>query len=126
MLETTCSLLLSTFIPSQFWAETILTFIYLTSQIPSSIISGLFVFKRRFSTSPNYEELRVYQDRIWWKPLQFRLEPSVQLCRKTHLGHYSNPDSNSSGEAPFIHFSFFVCSKSRLLITTQKVLFYSL
>lgn len=66
MLETARSLLLSPSVPSQFWAEAVLTSVYFLNRIPSSVISGLSLFERRFSTPPDYEELRVYRERMWW------------------------------------------------------------
>ena len=64
ILETARSLLLSASVPSQFLAEAVLTAVYFLN--PSSVISGLSLFERRFSTPPDYEELRVYRERMWW------------------------------------------------------------
>lgn len=66
ILETARSLLLSASVPSQFLAEAVLTAVYFLNFIPSSVISGLSLFERRFSTPPDYEELRVYRERMWW------------------------------------------------------------
>ena len=93
ILETARSLflLLSAFVPSQFLAEAVLTAVSFLNRIPSSVISGLSLFERIFSTPPDYEELRVYRELP-----QLRLEPGVQPCRKTHPSHYSDPTPNSS------------------------------
>lgn len=63
ILETARSLLLSASVPSQFGAEAAVSFFF---RIPSSVISGLSLFERIFSTPPDYEELRVYRERMWW------------------------------------------------------------
>lgn len=65
ILETARSLLLSASVPNPFWAEAVLTAVYFLNRIPSSVISGLSLFERRFSTPPDYEELRVYRERMW-------------------------------------------------------------
>lgn len=66
ILETARSLLLSASVPSQFLAEAVLTAVYFFNLIPSSVIYGLSLFERRFSTPPDSEELRVYRERMWW------------------------------------------------------------
>lgn len=64
ILETARSLLLSASVPSKFWAEAVLTAVSFLNRIPSSVISGLSLFERIFSTPPDYEELRVYRERM--------------------------------------------------------------
>ena len=44
----------------------VLTAVYFLNRIPPSVISGLSLFERRFSTPPDYEELRVYRGGMWW------------------------------------------------------------
>ena len=66
ILETARSLLLSASVPSQFLAEALLTAVSFLNRIPSSVISGLSLFERKFATPPDYEELRVYRERMWW------------------------------------------------------------
>ena len=62
IVETACSLLLSAFVPSEFWGEDVLTAVSLINTISSSHTSGLSPFKSYMGMSliiPHLESLVV-------------------------------------------------------------------
>ena len=66
ILETARSLLLSASVPSPFWAEAVCSDCRIFFE-PNTFLCHLWsVFESRFSTPPDYEELRVYRERMWW------------------------------------------------------------
>ena len=60
IVETVCSLLLSAFVPSEFWGEVVLTAISLINTISSSHISGFSHFKKLYGYAPDYSFFRVF------------------------------------------------------------------
>jgi hypothetical protein len=54
IVETARSLLLSAFVPSEFWGEVVLTAISLINTIPSSHSSGLSPFEKLYGYVPDY------------------------------------------------------------------------
>ena len=60
IVETAHSLLLSAFVPSEFWREVILTTISLINTIPSSHSSGLSSFEKLYGYVPDYSSFRVF------------------------------------------------------------------
>ncbi|KAI3695851.1 hypothetical protein L1987_78853 [Smallanthus sonchifolius] len=76
---------------SQFWTEVVLTVVSFLNRIPSSVISGLSLFERRFSTTPDYEELRVYRERMWCEGNQKKRRCQMQVRtrpqREAENGH---------------------------------------
>jgi hypothetical protein len=60
IVETVCSLLLSAFVPSEFWGEVVLTALSLINTISSSYISGFSHFKKLYGYAPNYSFFRVF------------------------------------------------------------------
>jgi hypothetical protein len=60
IIETACSLLLSTFVPSEFWGEVVLTAVSLINIIPSSHSSGLSPFKKLYGYVLDYSSFRVF------------------------------------------------------------------
>ena len=59
IIETVRSLLLSVFVPSEFWGEAILTAVSLINTIPSSHSSGLSLFKKLYGYVRDYFSFRV-------------------------------------------------------------------
>jgi hypothetical protein len=60
IVETARSLLLSVFVPNEFWGEAILTVISLINTIPSSHSSGLSPFEKLHGYIPDYSSFRVF------------------------------------------------------------------
>jgi len=60
IVETTRSLLLSTFVPDEFWGEAVLTVVSLINTIPSSHSSGLSPFEKLHGYVPDYSSFRVF------------------------------------------------------------------
>jgi len=60
IVETARSLLLSAFVPSEFWGEAVLTAISLINTIPSSHTSGLSPFEKLYGYVPDYSSFRVF------------------------------------------------------------------
>ena len=60
IVETARSLLLSAFVPSEFWGEAILTIVTLINITPSSHISGISPFEKLYSCVPDYSFFRVF------------------------------------------------------------------
>jgi hypothetical protein len=60
IVETARSLLLSAFVPIEFWGETVLTAVSLINTIPSSHSSGLSHFKKLYGYVPDYSSFRVF------------------------------------------------------------------
>jgi hypothetical protein len=60
IVETARSLLLSAFIPSEFWGEAVLTAVSLINTIPSSHSSGLSHFEKLYGYVPDYSSFRVF------------------------------------------------------------------
>jgi hypothetical protein len=60
IVETVCSLLLSAFVPSEFWGEVVLTVVSLINIIPSSHSSGLSHFEKLYGYVPDYSSFRVF------------------------------------------------------------------
>jgi hypothetical protein len=60
IVETTRSLLLSTFVLSEFWEENYLTIISLINTIISSHISGFSPFEKLYGYAPNYSSFKVF------------------------------------------------------------------
>ena len=60
IVETARSLLLSTYVPSEFWGEGVLTIVTLINTIPSSHISGISHFGKLYRYAPDYSFFRVF------------------------------------------------------------------
>jgi hypothetical protein len=60
IVKTTCSLLLSFFVPSEFWGEVVPTIVSLINTIPSSHNSGLCPFEKLYGYVPGYSSFRVF------------------------------------------------------------------
>jgi len=60
IVEMVCSLLLSTFVPSEFWGEVVLTALSLINIISSSYILGFSHFKKLYRYAHNYSFFRVF------------------------------------------------------------------
>lgn len=60
IMETACSLLLSTSVPSEFWGEAVLTVVHGINRTPSSVISGLSPFEKLYASIPDYSSLKVF------------------------------------------------------------------
>ncbi|CAL5429371.1 unnamed protein product [Camellia sinensis] len=60
LLDTARSLLLSSFVPSVFWGETVLTAAYLLNRMPTPLLSGSSPYERLFGVTPNYSLLRIF------------------------------------------------------------------
>ena len=60
ILDTTCALLLATSVPTEFWAEVLLTAVHLINRLPSSVLNQDTPFYRLHSRSPTYTHLRVF------------------------------------------------------------------
>jgi len=60
IVETARSLLLSAFVPSEFWGEAVLTAVSLINTIPSSHSSGLSSFEKLYGYVPDYSSFRVF------------------------------------------------------------------
>jgi hypothetical protein len=60
IVETASSLLLSAFIPNEFWREVVLTAVSLINTIPTSHSSGLSPFEKLYGYVPNYSSFRVF------------------------------------------------------------------
>ena len=59
IVKTARSLLLSAFVPSEFWGEAVLTAVSLINTIPSSHSSGLSPFEKLYWYVPNFSSFRV-------------------------------------------------------------------
>jgi hypothetical protein len=60
IVEIARSLLLSAFVPSEFWGETVLTAVSLINTITSSHSSGLSSFEKLYGYVPDYSSFRVF------------------------------------------------------------------
>jgi len=60
IVETACSLLLSAFVPSEFWGEVVLTTVSLINTIPSSHNLGLSPFEKLYGYVLDYSSFRVF------------------------------------------------------------------
>jgi hypothetical protein len=60
IVETAHSLLLSAYVPSEFWEEALLTAISLINTIPSSHSSGLCPFEKLYGYVLDYSSFRVF------------------------------------------------------------------
>lgn len=60
LIETTRTLLISSFVPSHFWGEAVSTAVYLINRQPSSKLSGQCPGEVLFGTPPSYDHLRVF------------------------------------------------------------------
>jgi hypothetical protein len=60
IVETARSLLLSAFVPSEFWGEAVLTAVSLINTISSSYSSGLSPFEKLYGYVPDYSSFRVF------------------------------------------------------------------
>jgi len=60
IVETARSLLLSAFIPNEFWGEVVLTAVSLINMIPSSYSSGPSPFENLYGYVPDYSSSRVF------------------------------------------------------------------
>jgi len=60
IVKTTRSLLLSAFVPSEFWGEAVLIAVSLINTIPSSHSSGLSPFEKLYGYVPDYSSFRVF------------------------------------------------------------------
>ncbi|TXG60844.1 hypothetical protein EZV62_012207 [Acer yangbiense] len=60
IVETARSLLLSTYVPSAFWGEAVLTAVNLINKIPSTHCLGLSPFEKLYGHAPNYSFLKVF------------------------------------------------------------------
>jgi transposase InsO family protein len=60
IVETAHSLLLSAFVPSEFWGEAVLTAVSLINTIPSSHSSCLSPFEKLYGYVPDYSSFRVF------------------------------------------------------------------
>ena len=60
IVETARSLLLSAFVPSEFWGEAVLTAVSLINTIPSSHSSSLSPFEKLYGYVPDYSSFRVF------------------------------------------------------------------
>ena len=58
-IETTCTLLISSFVPSHFWGEVVST-VYLINRQPSSKLSSKCVGEVLFGIPPSYYHLQVF------------------------------------------------------------------
>jgi hypothetical protein len=59
-IQTTRTLLVSSFVPTHFWGEVVSTAVYLINRQPSSKLSNKFPSEVLFSTPPSYDNLRVF------------------------------------------------------------------
>jgi len=75
IVETAHSLLLSAFVPSEFWEEVVLTVVSLINTIPSSHNSGLSSFEKLYGYVPDYSSFRVFGCTC------FVLRPHVELSK---------------------------------------------
>ena len=60
ILETARALLLSASVPRHFWAEVIMTFVYLINRTPSTVLSGVTPYACLRSCSPSYGHMRTF------------------------------------------------------------------
>ena len=60
IVETARSLLLSAYVPSEFWGEAVLTAVNLINKIPTSHCSGLSPFEKLYGCAPDYSSLKVF------------------------------------------------------------------
>jgi hypothetical protein len=60
VIETTRTLLKSSFVPSHFWIEAVPTAVHLINRQPSSKLSGKCPGEVLFGTPPRYDHLRVF------------------------------------------------------------------
>jgi hypothetical protein len=60
IVETARSLLLSAFVPNEFWGEVVLTAVSLINMIPSSHSSSLSSFEKLYGYVPDYSSFRVF------------------------------------------------------------------
>ena len=60
IIETARSLLLSAYVPSEFWAKVVLTVVSLINTIPSSHISSISHFEKLYRYAPNYSFFKVF------------------------------------------------------------------
>ena len=60
IVETARSILLSAYVPSDFWGEAVLTAVNLINKIPSSHCSGLSPFEKLYRYAPDYSSLKVF------------------------------------------------------------------
>jgi len=60
IIEIACFLLLSAYVPSEFWGEVVLTAVSLINTISSSHSSGLSPFEKLYRHVPGYSSFRVY------------------------------------------------------------------
>ena len=60
VVETTRSLLLSAYVPTEFWGEVVLTTATLINTIPSSHILGISPFEKLYRYAPDYSFFRVF------------------------------------------------------------------
>src|SRR5438128_2461124 len=60
IIETTRTLMISSFIPTHFWTESVLTAVYLINMQPSSVLQDKCAEKVLFGNPPKYDHLRVF------------------------------------------------------------------
>lgn len=60
ILETARSLIYSSHVPLQFWAEAILIAIYLINRTPSSVLSGTSPYEKLISYKPDLSYIKVF------------------------------------------------------------------
>ncbi|XP_062089426.1 uncharacterized protein LOC133795958 [Humulus lupulus] len=77
IVETARSLLLSAYVPSEFWGEAILTAVHSINRILSSVTSGLSPFEKLYGHAPDYSSLRIFGSTC------FVLRPHVERSKLT-------------------------------------------
>jgi hypothetical protein len=60
IIESACTILISSFVPSHFWSEAVSTAVYLINRQPSPKLSGKSPGEVLFGTPPCYDHLRVF------------------------------------------------------------------
>ena len=60
IMETTRALLLHAQLPKVFWAESVMTSVYLINRLPSSVIGDVSPLEKLFGYKPNYKHLRIF------------------------------------------------------------------
>ncbi|MFA1236629.1 integrase catalytic domain-containing protein, partial [Klebsiella pneumoniae] len=60
IIETARTLLLAKDIPKNFWAEAVLSSVYLINRMPSKKLHDISPFQKLFNIEPNYDRLKVF------------------------------------------------------------------
>jgi len=122
IVETARSLLLSAFVPSEFWEEAVLTVVRLINTIPSSHSSGLSLFEKLYGYVPDYSSFRVFGCSC------FVLHPHVEcnkLFFRSAICVFLGYDEGKKGYRCFdpITHKLYV---SRHVVFFERILFFSI